>query len=67
VTGIIDWSAAGYSISAREYFFLLWQALDPDWSDQISTILDVDGYEFWAAINQFMANRFYWDLRLTGI
>jgi aminoglycoside phosphotransferase len=44
ITGIIGWGAAGYSISAREYFCLRWQALDPDWRDLISTILDVDEY-----------------------
>jgi aminoglycoside phosphotransferase len=54
VTGIIDWGAAGYSISAREYFCLRWQAIDLEWRDRISTILDVDEYEFWAEVNQSM-------------
>ena len=30
IMGIIDWGAAGYSISAREYFCLRCQALDPE-------------------------------------
>ncbi|KAJ5818170.1 kinase-like protein [Penicillium riverlandense] len=54
ITGIIDWGAAGYSISAREYFCLRWQALDPEWRDLISTILETDEYEFWAEVNQSM-------------
>lgn len=54
VTGIIDWGAAGYSTSAREYFCLRWQALDPEWRDLIPTILDDDEYEFWAEVNQSM-------------
>lgn len=56
VTGIIDWGASGYSISAREYFCLRWQALDLDWRDLVSTILEVDEYEFWAEINQSMVD-----------
>jgi aminoglycoside phosphotransferase len=56
VTGIIDWGAAGYSISAREYFCLRWQAIDLEWRDLISTILDVDEYEFWAEVNQSMVD-----------
>ncbi|KAH8428510.1 uncharacterized protein LDX57_006209 [Aspergillus melleus] len=54
VSGIIDWGAAGYSISAREYFCLRWQAIDLEWKDLISTILDVDEYGFWAEVNQSM-------------
>ncbi|KAJ5117551.1 hypothetical protein N7448_011183 [Penicillium atrosanguineum] len=54
VTGIIDWGAAGYSISAREYFCIRWQALDPEWRDLTSNILDVDDYTFLAEINQSM-------------
>ncbi|GIK05064.1 hypothetical protein Aspvir_009163 [Aspergillus viridinutans] len=56
ITGVIDWGAAGYSISAREYFGLRWQALDLDWRDLISTILDVDEYDFWAEVNQSMVD-----------
>ncbi|KAG2000942.1 hypothetical protein GB937_010668 [Aspergillus fischeri] len=56
ITGIIDWGAAGYSISAREYFCLRWQALDLDWRELISTMLDGDEYEFWAEVNQSMVD-----------
>jgi hypothetical protein len=56
ITGVIDWGVAGYSISAREYFCLRWQALDLDWRDLISTILDVDEYDFWAEVNQSMVD-----------
>jgi aminoglycoside phosphotransferase len=56
ITGIIDWGVAGYSISAREYFCLRWQALDLDWRDLTSTILDVDEYDFWAEVNQSMVD-----------
>jgi aminoglycoside phosphotransferase len=56
VTGIIDWGAAGYSISAREYFCIRWQALDLEWRDLTSTILDVDECEFWAEVNQSMVD-----------
>lgn len=54
ITGIIDWSAAGYSISAREYFCLQWQALDLEWRKLIPTILETDEYEFWNEVNQSM-------------
>lgn len=56
VTGIIDWGAAGYSIAARKYFCLRWQAIDPEWRDLISTTLDADEYEFWAKVNQSMVD-----------
>lgn len=56
VTRIIDWGAAGYSISAREYFCLRWQALDLEWRDLTSTILEVDEYELWAEVNQSMVD-----------
>lgn len=56
ITGIIDWGVAGYSISAREYCCLRWQALDLDWRDLISTIFDVGDYDFWAEVNQSMAD-----------
>lgn len=56
VTGIIDWGAAGYSTSAREYFCIRWQALDPEWRDLVSSMLEVDEYEFWAGVNQSMVD-----------
>jgi aminoglycoside phosphotransferase len=56
VTGIIDWGAAGYSTKGREYFCLRWQALDLEWRGLISTILEVDEYEFWAEVNQSMVD-----------
>lgn len=42
IAGVIDWGAAGYSILARGYFRLRWQALDLDWRDLISTILEFE-------------------------
>ncbi|KAJ5219929.1 hypothetical protein N7468_009133 [Penicillium chermesinum] len=58
VTGIIDWGAAGYSISAREYFCLRWQALDLEWRDLVSDMLQFDGneYELLAEVNQSMVD-----------
>lgn len=56
ITGVIDWGAAGYSISARAYFCLRWQALDLDWRDLISTVLEDDEYDFWAEVNQSMVD-----------
>ena len=54
ISGIIDWGAAGYSVSAREYFCLRWQAYDFEWRDLISNLLETDEYEFWAEVNQSM-------------
>ncbi|PLN79452.1 protein kinase-like protein [Aspergillus taichungensis] len=54
VTGVIDWGAAGYSIWAREYFGIRWQALDLEWRRLTSTLVGVDEYEFWAEVNQSM-------------
>ncbi|KAI9375790.1 kinase-like protein [Aspergillus egyptiacus] len=56
ISGIIDWGAAGYSIPAREYFCLRWQALDLDWRDLVSGILEVDEYDLWADVNQSMVD-----------
>lgn len=54
MTGIVDWGVAGYSITAREYFGLQWQALDSEWRALISTIFEVDEYQFWAKVNHSM-------------
>lgn len=51
ITGVIDWGAAGYSIMAREYFGLRWQALGLEWRDLISTIVEADEYGFWAEVD----------------
>ena len=56
ITGIIDWGAAGYSTSGREYSCLRWQALDLEWRELISTILETEEYELWAEVNQSMVD-----------
>ncbi|PYH92597.1 hypothetical protein BO71DRAFT_442325 [Aspergillus ellipticus CBS 707.79] len=56
ITGIVDWGAAGYSVSEREYFCLRWSALDPEWIELSTSILPSDGYDFWKEVNyQMMA------------
>lgn len=56
ITRVIYWGAAGYSIMAREYFGLRWQALDLEWRDLISTTVEADEYDFWAEVNQSMVD-----------
>lgn len=51
ISGIIDWGAAGYSVSAREYFCLRWQAYDFEWRDLVPTILQTDNFDFWTEVN----------------
>lgn len=52
ITGVIYWGAVGYSIMAKEYFGLRWQALDLEWRDLVSTIAKADEYDFWTEVNQ---------------
>lgn len=63
ITGVIDWGAAGYSIMAREYFGLRWQALGLEWRDLISTIVKLMSMVFGLRlINQWgniLASDFY--------
>ena len=56
ITGVIDWGTAGYSIMAREYFGIRWQALDLEWRNLTSTIVEADEYNFWAEVNQSMVD-----------
>lgn len=53
ITGVIDWGATGYSIMAREYFGLRWQALDLEWRPHFYHSRSCG---FWAGVNQSMVD-----------
>lgn len=55
ITGVIDWGAAGYSITSRELLGLDWAKCSSSWAVLASPALSMDEYELWKKVNVSMS------------